>query len=71
MEDVHFSTSHLRKKSGGVLFSSHPGASKAGRRRLRADLQRQFQNLLALGWLGRAYQLFPWAVSAVWPSLFE
>ena len=38
---------------------------------LRADLSRQFQNLLALGWLGRAYQLFPWAVEAVWPSLFE
>lgn len=48
-----------------------PSHSNPENGRLRADLSRQFQNLLALGWLGRAYQLFPWAVSAVWPSLFE
>ena len=39
--------------------------------RLRADLRRQFQNLVALGWLGRAYQLLPCLVSAVLPKVFE
>eukprot|EP00435_Cladocopium_sp_Y103_P028970 s1439_g7.t1 len=38
---------------------------------LRADLQRQFQQLLALGWLGRAYQLLPQLVTAVLPKVFE
>ncbi|CAL1134184.1 unnamed protein product, partial [Cladocopium goreaui] len=38
---------------------------------LRADLQRQFQQLLALGWLGRAYQFLPQLVTAVLPKVFD
>lgn len=52
---------------------------------LRADLQRQFQSLLALGWLGRTYQVAPclasWTktktayhsseVSTIFPKVFK
>jgi hypothetical protein len=34
-------------------------------------LQRQFQQLLPLGWLGRAYQFLPQLVTAVLPKVFD